>query len=288
MIIRDFNLFESIDDEVITSYIFGIPSGEVINLTDDEIVKLKRERVIKYESRYRAFTFLDLNRSIVIKMLGRDNTHESIFNFMKSIGISEGDYYVYDNLSIDVFCDVDMSQRGLTKIPFKFNLVEGDFDCNINRLETLVNAPGVVFGSFECSFNKIYTLIGGPKSVKEYFCNNNNLIDLQGFPLTCKDVFDASSNQLESLRGAPDKITTKEFDVSRNKLRTLKGGPSSTNNFNCSYNLLTTLVGAPKEVKGTFDCTYNRLINLLGVPICNKIIYAEGNKIDEFDDDSQM
>lgn len=278
--------FESINDEIVLSYIFGLPSGEVIDVTKDDIISLKKERLVKYDNKYRSFTFLDLNRDSVIKMINKNkNTLESIFNFMDMIGISKNDFHIYDNMSIDVFCDVDISQRGLTKIPFKFNLVEGDFDCNMNRLQTLTNSPSIVFGAFDCSYNKIYTLIGGPKSVKKgYYCNNNNLDNLEGYPNSCDDIFDASSNQLISLFGVPDKITSKEFDVSRNRIKSLKSGPIYTNDFNCSFNLLTTLVGSPKEVHGVFDCTHNKLTNLLGVPVCNKLLYTEGNNIEEFED----
>ena len=37
--------------------------------------------------------------------------------------------------------------------------------------------------------------------------------------------------------------------------------------FNCSYNQLTSLKGAPKKVDGNFNCTYNELISLEDAPI---------------------
>ena len=36
--------------------------------------------------------------------------------------------------------------------------------------------------------------------------------------------------------------------------------------FNCSYNQLTSLEGAPKEVGGGFNCYYNELTSLVGLP----------------------
>ena len=38
------------------------------------------------------------------------------------------------------------------------------------------------------------------------------------------------------------------------------------NNFNCSYNKLTSLEGAPNEVGGNFSCYYNELTSLEGAP----------------------
>ena len=36
--------------------------------------------------------------------------------------------------------------------------------------------------------------------------------------------------------------------------------------FNCKYNQLTSLEGAPKEVQGHFNCSYNKLASLEGAP----------------------
>ena len=43
-------------------------------------------------------------------------------------------------------------------------------------------------------------------------------------------------------------------------------------NFNCSYNELTSLEGAPKTVGENFGCSYNKLTSLDGVP---KIVYND-------------
>jgi hypothetical protein len=43
-------------------------------------------------------------------------------------------------------------------------------------------------------------------------------------------------------------------------------------NFNCSYNELTSLEGAPKTVGENFGCSYNKLTSLDGAP---KIVYKD-------------
>jgi|SRR6056300_1523436 hypothetical protein len=51
-------------------------------------------------------------------------------------------------------------------------------------------------------------------------------------------------------------------------------------NFNCSYNNLTSLGGAPQEVGGNFDCRYNYLTSLEGAP--QKVggnFYCSGNNL---------
>lgn len=37
--------------------------------------------------------------------------------------------------------------------------------------------------------------------------------------------------------------------------------------FNCSFNKLTSLEGAPREVGGYFDCSFNQLTSLKGAPL---------------------
>ena len=52
------------------------------------------------------------------------------------------------------------------------------------------------------------------------------------------------------------------FYCSYNKLTSLKGAPREVNgSFYCSDNELTSLEGAPREVDGHFYCSYNKLTN---------------------------
>jgi hypothetical protein len=60
---------------------------------------------------------------------------------------------------------------------------------------------------------------------------------------------------------------TGSFDCSYNKLTTLEGAPQSVGgSFYCSDNKLTTLEGAPQSVGGYFYCTNNQLTTLEGAP----------------------
>jgi hypothetical protein len=47
---------------------------------------------------------------------------------------------------VDVDGDVNLSDRGLTKMPINFGRVGGDFYCGYNRLTTLEGAPREVGG----------------------------------------------------------------------------------------------------------------------------------------------
>lgn len=150
----------------------------------------------------------------------------------------------------------------------------------------MIGTPEQIGGFFDCSCNSIYTLIGGPKYVAGgYYCMDNKLEDLEGFPEYCQVCFDASKNSLTSLKGTPEVIDATFFNVSNNKLKNLIHGPVKAVNFDCSNNLITTLVSQLRIVSGIFDCTYNRLFNIIGWPSCGKFKYLAGNQIEEIDYD---
>jgi hypothetical protein len=57
------------------------------------------------------------------------------------------------------------------------------------------------------------------------------------------------------------------FDCSYNQLTTLEGAPESVGkNFDCFNNKLTTLEGAPRSVGEDFWCSHNQLTSLQGAP----------------------
>jgi len=69
--------------------------------------------------------------------------------------------------------DVNLSNKGLTKLPIRFKEVGGHFYCDHNQLTTLEGAPQKVGGFFDCSYNKLITLkgIGIVKGI--IYCSNN-------------------------------------------------------------------------------------------------------------------
>ena len=57
------------------------------------------------------------------------------------------------------------------------------------------------------------------------------------------------------------------FDCSWNILRSLQGAPREVGGgFHCKRSRLTSLNGAPREVGGDFDCSNNELFDLRGAP----------------------
>ena len=139
--------------------------------------------------------------------------------------------------TIDIEGSVDLSYQSLTKIPFKFGKVGGDFYCDDNQLKSLEGAPSRVGGNF--------------------YCDNNQLKSLEGAPSSVVGSFDCRSNHLKTLAGAPSSVDG-GFYCYGNKLKTLEGAPSRVGgNFNCSGNRLESLEGAPSSVGKGFDCIDN-------------------------------
>ena len=138
-------------------------------------------------------------------------------------------YTFNDDFSIDVNGDVNLSYRGLTKLPIKFRNVSGDLHCSDNNLKSLEGSPETVGGNFHCYENYLESLKGGPIEVGGNFvCSSNKLVSLEGSPETVGGAFYCYENKLTSLEGGPKTV----------------GG-----DFNCHHNMLTSLDGIG-EVKG--------------------------------------
>ena len=71
------------------------------------------------------------------------------------------------------------------------------------------------------------------------------------------------------------------FDCSYNQLTSLDGAPAKVSgDFNCSQNQLTSLEDAPKEVGGRFNCVDNQLTSLEGSPEkVGRDFYCRGNQL---------
>lgn len=148
--------------------------------------------------------------------------------------------------TIDYAGTIVISNQQMTKLPFRFNRVNGsmhirscglttlegapkyvahDFKVFNNNLTSLEGSPEYVGWEFGCSYNKIQTLKGGPKKVgKAYFCYNNELTSLEGAPKNIHAEFNCSNNKLTSLKGCPEDVNGR-FDCTNNPLTSFEHGP---------------------------------------------------------------
>ena len=112
---------------------------------------------------------------------------EDITEICKKYGIK--DYTINPDGSIDTK-DVYLSYKELTKLPLKFNKVNGNFWCNNNYRLTLEGCPKEVNGGFYCYNNKLTSFEFVPKIIRGAFsCENNNIKSFEYFPSYAKNFW---------------------------------------------------------------------------------------------------
>ena len=94
-------------------------------------------------------------------------------------------YTINPDQSIDVNGSVNLSDKGLTKLPLRFNRV-GDFHCGNNQLTSLEGSPTIVEQHFYCNDNQLTSLEHGPKEIGTkynglYVATDNYITNLDGF-----------------------------------------------------------------------------------------------------------
>ena len=86
------------------------------------------------------------------------------------------------------------------------------------------------------------------------------LVDVDG-------AFDCGKSRITTFSGVRFGKVSGYFNCSYNLLTSLKGAPQKVGaKFYCTHNLLTTLKGAPQEVGDSFYCERNNLTTLAGAP----------------------
>ena len=128
-------------------------------------------------------------------------------DFDKEVWLSQQKYKINPDTTIDIDGDVNLYAMNLTKLPFKFGKVTGDFNCSKNSLITLDGCPKSVGGDFYCNYNKLTTLEGGPTSVGgKFYCSENRLTTLKGSPESVGGIFSCIYNYLTTLKGCPKRV----------------------------------------------------------------------------------
>lgn len=134
-------------------------------------------------------------------------------------------YTINDDGSIDVDQDVMLMGKKLSRIPLRFNKINGKFSIRNNKILSLEGAPNEVTKNFDCSMNKLNTLKHSPRIVGgDYNCSHNKLITLRYCPEKINGDFLCGYNLLDSLKHSPLKIIG-SFICNDNKISTLDGFP---------------------------------------------------------------
>lgn len=207
--ITKFKLYEGSDWK--EHYIVAVPSGEVIYISLSDLDMLRKQNFVFFDSnrgdkslyRYVCNDVFINKVKDAISNTDKSAKQDIIRFLMDDCGLLKDQFRIFDDMSVDAMGPVNMSYKGLKRIPVKFNRCTSDFNCSYNKLISLVNTPRTVHGKFDCSYNKLPTLLGGPRLVsKLYNCSHNSLVSLEGAPLTSKD-FNCSHNLLNNMDKAP-------------------------------------------------------------------------------------
>jgi len=106
-------------------------------------------------------------------------------------------YTINKDGSIDVDRTVELQSENLTKLPLKFNKINGDFYCDDNRLTSLEGCPKEVSSNFFCYSNKLTSFEYAPKIIKGGFdCRINNIKSFEYFPSFVKSYFMCVGNPI--------------------------------------------------------------------------------------------
>ena len=89
--------------------------------------------------------------------------YQEIEKWLKDYDIEN--YIINDDLVVNINGSVDLCNKKLTNLPFRFGNVTGFFDCSCNHLTSLQYCPRSVRKDFNCSYNHLTILTHFPQSV---------------------------------------------------------------------------------------------------------------------------
>ena len=196
------------------------------------------------------------------KIKGNGNKIESLEGYYIS---QDGKWYDICHLPehFVIKGDLKLSAMGLVALSdLSHVVVEGDFDCSENSLKNLKGCPKVK-GKTTASWNDLNSLEG------YRICQDGKWYDIYHLPenFVIKGGLDLSRMSLGALPDLSHVVVEGSFNCSFNKLTSLSGAPQKVEgSFNCSFNKLKSLSGAPQKVGENFDCSDNELTSLSGAP----------------------
>ena len=179
----------------------------------------------------------------------------------EELGIEK--YTINKDGSIDVHQSVYII-GDYTKIPIKFNIVNGNFDCSDNNLKTLENAPNEVYGNVILNGNQLTNLIGCPSIITgDLYVLMNDLRSLEGAPEKCEDFVISNNVNLKSLKYSPT-IVNDYYCVNCN-IENLYGISKDINDLFIDFNNLYTLIGLDQSwIRGKIHCMfYNPIYEII-------------------------
>lgn len=136
-----------------------------------------------------------------------DNNEEfAIRNFIDTNYECKGELKIFKKDGVYyVDCDGDVIVRNkkltsLTNGLFKWDYVDGVFDCSYCLIETLEGTPEEVYGSIDCiDCKKLISLKGAPESVQSFDCSGTSIKSLDYAPLRTMEFYCNNCDKLEDI-----------------------------------------------------------------------------------------
>lgn len=182
--------------------------------------------------------------------------NNQIESLMKELDINK---YTVDkdgfvNVDEDVILKKSITIKKARKIPIKFGVINGNFDCSFCLLITLEGVAHTINGDFNCSYNNLKNLSHSPKIVTgDYLCHSNKGLSLSGVTEEIGKDFDASNCELSSTKNAPKFINGSAI-FADNNIRTI-GGLKVKKDLDVSNNKLVSI--GDNDVGGNINHSNN-------------------------------
>jgi len=173
-------------------------------------------------------------------------TGEKIKDWLDSNGVRN--YTINKDLTIDVKGNVDISHRNLREIPVQFDIVDGFFNCSVNKLISLKGSPRECF-VFYCSNNKLTSLEFCPKCERLY-CKYNNFENLNFAPVSTTIISDLKQETPKRIAADKEIITFSSTQIS-DIVKKFNSLPNKYNN-NVNNRFFTNIV---KEIIKEKKCS---------------------------------
>ena len=147
-------------------------------------------------------------------------TVEEIEIWLKAMRVSA--YRINEDLSIDLYRNLSLSEKDIEYLPVQFGHVKGSFFCQYNGLKSLVGSPRILNGEFHCDGNLLTTLEGSPEETCMFSATANRLVSLKGCPRRILGSFYVNENLLTEIDAQPEYIKG-NFGLTQNPIRSLEG-----------------------------------------------------------------
>lgn len=98
--------------------------------------------------------------------------NKKIESWLKIMKIKK--YTINDDFIVDVDGNVDISYKKLNIIPVKFGIINGNFWCDRNNLNSFKNSPNIIHGNFWCYKNPFDNYDDLPNIINGHFTHDGN------------------------------------------------------------------------------------------------------------------